>query len=82
MLVQFDGSEHMWFGGFVSDLIAGIDDATGKLLSAEFFTWRDFPALNEGQLRILLKTMVLPRHFIWTKRPSLVSAIEIGIVKL
>ena len=37
MLVQFDGSEHMWFGGFVSDLIAGIDDATGKLLSAEFF---------------------------------------------
>lgn len=37
MLIQFDGSEHMWFGGFLSDLIAGIDDATGKLLSAEFF---------------------------------------------
>ena len=37
MLIQFDGSEHLWFGGIVSDLIAGIDDATGKLLSAEFF---------------------------------------------
>lgn len=37
MLVQFDGSEHEWFGGFSSDLIAGIDDATGKILSARFF---------------------------------------------
>lgn len=37
MLVQFDGSEHRWFGGIVSDLIAGIDDATGRILSAEFF---------------------------------------------
>jgi len=37
MLVQFDGSEHMWFGGIVSDLIAAIDDATGKILAAEFF---------------------------------------------
>lgn len=37
MLVQFDGSEHLWFGGFKSDLIAGIDDATGKILHAEFF---------------------------------------------
>lgn len=37
MLVQFDGSEHVWFGGFESDLIGGIDDATGKVLGAEFF---------------------------------------------
>ena len=37
MLVQFDGSEHRWFGGFTSDLIAGIDDATGRILAAEFF---------------------------------------------
>ena len=37
MLIQFDGSEHMWFNGIVCDLIAGIDDATGRLLSAEFF---------------------------------------------
>jgi len=37
MLVQFDGSEHKWFGNFISDLIGGIDDATGKVLGAEFF---------------------------------------------
>jgi hypothetical protein len=37
MLVQFDGSEHEWFGGFKSDLIGGIDDATGKVLGIEFF---------------------------------------------
>jgi len=37
MLIQFDGSEHMWFGNFESDLIGGIDDATGKVLDAEFF---------------------------------------------
>lgn len=37
MLVQFDGSDHVWFGSERSDLIAAIDDATGKILSAEFF---------------------------------------------
>lgn len=37
MLIQFDGSEHVWFGGFESDLIGGIDDATGKVVGAEFF---------------------------------------------
>ena len=37
ILIQFDGSEHLWFGGFKSDLIAGIDDATGKIIAAEFF---------------------------------------------
>lgn len=37
MLIQFDGSAHVWFGGFESDLIGGIDDATGKIVGAEFF---------------------------------------------
>lgn len=37
MLVQFDGSEHLWFGNKKSDLIAAIDDATGRILYAEFF---------------------------------------------
>ena len=37
MMVQFDGSEHCWFGNQVTDLIAGIDDATGRVLAAEFF---------------------------------------------
>tara|TARA_Y100000034_G_C6843831_1_gene382064 strand:- start:61 stop:1209 length:1149 start_codon:yes stop_codon:yes gene_type:complete len=37
MLIQFDGSEHVWFGDHKSDLIAAIDDATGKIIAAEFF---------------------------------------------
>lgn len=37
MLIQFDGSEHVWFGDHKSDLLAAIDDATGKILAAEFF---------------------------------------------
>lgn len=37
MLIQFDGSEHIWFGNHKSDLIAAIDDATGKVIGAEFF---------------------------------------------
>lgn len=37
MLIQFDGSEHLWFGNQKSDLIAAIDDATGRILYAEFF---------------------------------------------
>ncbi|MBY0413751.1 MAG: ISNCY family transposase [Bdellovibrionales bacterium] len=37
MLVQFDGSEHPWFNDQFTDLIAAIDDATGKILAAEFF---------------------------------------------
>ncbi len=37
MLVQFDGSPHLWFGGIPSTLIVAIDDATGKILAAEFF---------------------------------------------
>jgi hypothetical protein len=37
MLIQFDGSEHIWFGNHKCDLIAAIDDATGRVVSAEFF---------------------------------------------
>lgn len=37
MLVQFDGSEHKWISNILCDLILGIDDATGKILAAEFF---------------------------------------------
>jgi transposase InsO family protein len=37
MLVQFDGSPHPWFNDEFTDLIAAIDDATGKILAAEFF---------------------------------------------
>ena len=38
MLVQFDGSEHNWFANFICDLIVGIDDASSKIVGAEFFT--------------------------------------------
>lgn len=37
MMIQFDGSQHMWFGDIKTDLIGGIDDATGKVLAGEFF---------------------------------------------
>lgn len=37
MLVQYDGSAHRWFGGITSHLLLAIDDATGKILNAEFF---------------------------------------------
>lgn len=37
MMIQFDGSNHLWFGDIKTDLIAGIDDATGTVVAAEFF---------------------------------------------
>jgi len=37
MMVQFDGSNHVWFGNIRTDLIGGIDDATGLVLAGEFF---------------------------------------------
>lgn len=37
-LVQFDGSPHLWFGKIHSVLLLAIDDATGKILGAEFRT--------------------------------------------
>jgi transposase InsO family protein len=42
-LVQFDGSEHDWFSGSgpICTLLGGIDDATGEILSLEFFPAED-----------------------------------------
>jgi len=37
MMIQFDGSNHVWFGEEKTDLIGGIDDATGIVVAAEFF---------------------------------------------
>lgn len=37
MMIQFDGSDHVWFGNVRCDLIGGIDDATGKVVGCEFF---------------------------------------------
>lgn len=37
MMIQFDGSNHLWFGDKKTDLIAGIDDATGTVVAGEFF---------------------------------------------
>ncbi len=36
MLVQYDGSPHIWFGEERSVLLAAIDDATGNILAAKF----------------------------------------------
>lgn len=36
MLVQYDGSPHIWFGEVSSVLLAAIDDATGMILAARF----------------------------------------------
>lgn len=42
-LVQFDGSEHAWFGpkSNIYTLIGGMDDATGEILYLEFFAGED-----------------------------------------
>jgi hypothetical protein len=37
LIVQFDGSNHLWFGEEKSVLIAGIDDATSEVLWAGFY---------------------------------------------
>lgn len=37
MMIQFDGSNHVWFGDVRTDLIGGIDDATGTVVAGEFF---------------------------------------------
>ena len=36
LMLQFDGSPHRWFGLDKNCLIAGIDDATGRILGASF----------------------------------------------
>jgi len=37
MMIQFDGSQHAWFGDIKTDLIGGIDDATGIVVGGKFF---------------------------------------------
>lgn len=37
VMVQMDGSPHVWFGDRPSCLIAAIDDATSEIVGAEFF---------------------------------------------
>jgi transposase len=60
-LVQLDGSEHRWFEdrGHICTLIAYIDDATSKILYAEFFksesTWAYF-----NSFKILLEEQGKP----------------------
>ena len=62
MLVQFDGSEHPWFNDQFTDLIAAIDDATGKILSAEFF--KGETSNNSMKvLRDVVKTHGIPEAF-------------------
>ena len=37
MMIQFDGSDQVWFGNERTDLIGGIDDPTGIVVAGEFF---------------------------------------------
>ncbi|MEX0608202.1 MAG: ISNCY family transposase [Balneolaceae bacterium] len=49
MMIQFDGSCHLWFGSRKTDLIAGIDDATGKVVAGEFF----FGETSNNSLKVI-----------------------------
>jgi hypothetical protein len=49
MMIQFDGSNHVWFGDVRSDLIGGIDDATGIVVGAEFF----FGETSNNSLKVI-----------------------------
>lgn len=57
MLVQLDGSEHRWFEdrGPKCALIAFVDDATSKLLWAEFFKVEDTLSLMRATRSYLLR---------------------------
>ena len=62
MMIQFDGSQHLWFGDIKTDLIGGIDDATGKVLDAEFF----FGETSNNSMKVIRKiidTNGLPESF-------------------
>ena len=62
MMIQFDGSEHVWFGDVKCDLIGGIDDATGKVVGAEFFFGET--SLNCMKvIREIIDTYGLPESF-------------------
>lgn len=49
MMIQFDGSNHVWFGDIRTDLIGGIDDATGLVVGAEFF----FGETSNNSLKVI-----------------------------
>jgi hypothetical protein len=49
MMIQFDGSNHVWFGDIRTDLIGGIDDATGKVVACEFF----FGETSNNSLKVI-----------------------------
>ncbi len=62
MMIQFDGSNHVWFGDIRCDLIGGIDDATGKVVGCEFF----FGETSKNCLRVIreiVDTHGLPQGF-------------------
>lgn len=49
MMIQFDGSNHVWFGDIRTDLIGGIDDATGAVVGCEFF----FGETSNNSLKVI-----------------------------
>ena len=49
MMIQFDGSNHVWFGDIRTDLIGGIDDATGIVVGCEFF----FGETSNNSLKVI-----------------------------
>jgi hypothetical protein len=49
MMIQFDGSNHVWFGDIRTDLIGGIDDATSTVVGAEFF----FGETSNNSLKVI-----------------------------
>lgn len=62
MMVQFDGSQHMWFGNLKTDLIGGIDDATSKVLAGEFF-FGETSNHSMKVIREIIDTHGLPESF-------------------
>ena len=61
-MIQFDGSDHVWFGDIRCDLIGGIDDATGKVVGCEFF----FGETSNNCLKVIreiVDTHGLPESF-------------------
>lgn len=62
MMIQFDGSDHVWFGNERCDLIGGIDDATGKVVAAEFF-YGETSANSMKVMREIIDKNGLPESF-------------------
>lgn len=47
-LIQVDGSKHIWFGDQYSTLVVFIDDATSKIMYAEFFDEETIESLSKS----------------------------------